>query len=301
MSSKGTNSSILVGLFLAARPKTLLACIVPVCLGGLLSREILGEFTIYLFVFTLFPAMSIQIATNYFNDAIDYSKGADTSMRIGPERMAASGRIDPRALLIAGIAFVMMALTLSLVLFVERGWVIVAIGLPSLYFSYGYTGGPFPLAYRGLGEVFVMLFFGIIAVAGTVFVQSGEWLPESFLLGAQIGFLSSVLIAVNNARDIVEDNKAGKLTLAVRFGLRFARWEIAVLSFTPYIAGFLWWMMFDLPNLMLTVLPGLGLSFILVRHVWRTDPGRSYNRCLGFSIISLLSFAFLFSVGLILE
>lgn len=301
MSSQGGNSSILSGLFLAARPKTLIACIVPVCLGGLLSREILNQFTMYLFIFTLLPALAIQVATNLFNDAIDYRKGADTSRRIGPERMASSGRVAPGALLIAGIAFVMIALTLSLVLFVERGWIIVAIGLPSLCFTYGYTGGPFPLAYHGLGEVFVTVFFGVIAVAGTVFVQSGEWLPESFLLGLQIGLLASVLIAVNNARDIVEDKDSGKLTLAVRFGLRFARWEIAALSFTPYLAGFLWWTIFDSPNLTLTVLPGLGLSIILVRHIWRTEPGQSYNRYLGLAIILLLSFAFLFSAGLIME
>ncbi len=300
MTSQSGRTSILLALFLAARPKTLIACIVPVCLGGLLSQQILGEFTWYMFVFTLLPSLAIQIATNLFNDAIDYRKGADTSRRIGPERMASSGQLAPESLLIAGIAFVLIALTLSLVLVVERGWVIVAIGLPSLIFSYAYTGGPFPLAYRGLGEVFVILFFGIIAVSGTVFVQSGEWLPESFLLGVQIGLLASVLIAINNARDIEEDKLAGKMTLAVRFGLRFARWEITALSCAPFLAGFLWWVLFDTPKVILTTLPGMCLVVILIRHIWRTDPDKSYNRYLGLAIISLLGFALLFSLGLLM-
>ena len=300
MTAKGEASSILVGLCLAARPKTLMACIVPVCLGGLLSHTMLGEFTLYLFIFTLLPALAIQIATNLFNDAIDYRKGADTQSRIGPQRMASSGRIPPEALFIAGIAFVMIALTLSLVLVLERGWSIVAIGAPSLFFSYAYTGGPFPLAYRGLGEIFVFLFFGLIAVSGTVFVQSGQWVTESFLLGAQVGLLATVIIAVNNARDIEEDKGAKKITLAVRFGLRFARVEIAVLSFSPFIVGCLWWTLFNRPEVALLPLPGLLLSALLTVLIGRSDPGPSYNRYLGLAIISLLNFAILAGVGFII-
>ena len=298
MTTQRGHSSILVALFLAGRPKTLVACVVPVCLGGLLSREILDEFTLYLFIFTLLPALAIQIATNMFNDAIDYRKGTDTPGRIGPERMASSGRIPPESLLIAGIAFVMIALTLSLVLVIERGWIIVAIGVPSLAFSYGYTGGPFPLAYRGLGEFFVFLFFGLIAVSGTVFVQSGTWLPESLLLGAQVGLLATVLVAINNARDIEEDRAAGKCTLAVMLGIRFARMEVAALSVLPYLAGVLWWCLFDQPKAAWMPLPGMALSCMVAYLLFRSDPGHKYNRYLGLSMLGLINFSILMGIAL---
>ena len=293
-----TQDGSLPALFLACRPKTLVACIVPVCLGGWLSYTVLNEFTLYLLIFTLLPALAIQVATNLFNDAIDYRKGADTKARLGPQRMAASGRMPPESLLIAGIACVFISLTLSLVLVLERGWIIVAIGLPSLVFTYGYTGGPYPLAYRGLGEIFVFLFFGIIAVATTVFVQSGQWLAESFLLGAQVGLLAAVLIAINNARDIQEDVVAGKKTLAARFGLRFARIEIAVLSLSPFVVGGFWWLFFDSSKAALMPLPALFIAVILNFRICRSAPGKSYNTDLALSIVLLIAFALLISIGL---
>ena len=301
MNEKGVNHSCFPALFLASRPKTLVACIIPVCLGGVLSHSLAGEFSLYLFIFTLLPALAIQVATNFFNDAIDFRKGVDTDRRLGPARMAGSGRLPPESLLLAGIAFVMIALTLALVIVVERGFILVIIGIPSLFLTYGYTGGPFPLAYRGLGELFVFCFFGIIAVSGTCFVQTGVWLPESFLLGAQTGLLATTLIAVNNARDIAEDKAAGKMTLAARFGLRFARMEIAFLSITPFFLGGLWWIFYDLPKVTLLPLPGILLAFALIRCVWRNAPGKSYNLYLGFSILSLIAFSALVTLGLLLE
>jgi 1,4-dihydroxy-2-naphthoate octaprenyltransferase len=301
VNEEGVNPSCFPALFIASRPKTLLACIIPVCLGGVLSNSLAGEFSLYLFIFTLLPALAIQVATNFFNDAIDFRKGVDTDQRLGPARMAGSGRLPPESLLLAGIAFVMIALTLGLVIVVERGLILVVIGIPSLFFTYGYTGGPFPLAYRGLGEIFVFFFFGIIAVSGTCFVQMGEWVPESFLLGAQTGLLATTLIAVNNARDIAEDKAAGKMTLAARYGLRFARIEIALLSLAPFLLGSLWWIVFDLPKVALLPLPGVILAFALTRCVWRNTPGKSYNLYLGFSILSLIAFSALFTLGLFLE
>jgi 1,4-dihydroxy-2-naphthoate octaprenyltransferase len=288
----------MMSLFLAARPKTLLACVSPVCLGGVLAYTRLNEFNLFLFVFTLLPALAIQVATNFFNDAIDFRKGADTARRIGPPRMAVSGKVPPDSLLIAGITMAMIALTLSLVLVAARGWIIVAIGLPSLVFSFAYTGGPWPLAYRGLGEIFVFVFFGLIAVSGTVFIQSGKWLPESFLLGTQVGLLATVLIAINNARDIEEDRAVGKCTLAVRFGIGFARIEVALLSVFPYLAGVLWWFLFDEPEATWMPLPGLLLSCLVACLLFRSDPGQKYNRYLGLSVIGLLNFSILIGIAL---
>lgn len=141
----------------------------------------------------------------------------------------------------------LQAAVCGLFLLQARGWWVLVIGIPSLYLTYGYTGGPFPLAYRGLGEVFVILFFGLVAVAGTVFVQTGECPPEAWILGLQIGCLSAVLIAVNNYRDLEEDRAAGKKTLVVRFGRR----PVAFLIFAFTL----------LPSLLVPIIAGPGCWF----------------------------------------
>ena len=151
------------------------------------------------------------------------------------------------------LALSLAATLVAIPLILEHGWVIVAIGAVSLFFSYGYTGGPFPLAYRGMGELFVIIFFGFVAVSGSYFVQAGEWGGlEIWTLGLQCGLYSSVLIAINNLRDIVEDSASGKRTLAVRFGKTFARAEIVMFCFLPVL---LW--MVVLPENLLSLLLGL--------------------------------------------
>ncbi len=218
---------------LAIRLKTLPAAIVPVWAGCLMAWKLAGQFHLSLAVATLLGALFIQIATNFFNDVIDADKGTDTEKRLGPQRVTASGLLS-RGSVLRG-AFLMLALaTLSgLYLFAHCGWEILVIGLPSLYLSYGYTGGMFPLAYRGMGEVFVILFFGLVAVGGTVFVQLDDVPKDAWLLGLQIGCLSAVLIAINNFRDLEEDRAAGKNTIVVRFGRVFAFWGIQLLSLVP--------------------------------------------------------------------
>ena len=180
----------------------------------------------FLFWCTLASCLCIQIATNLFNDAVDHRKGADTANRLGPRRVTASGMLSPRVVMTGALAFCLAATLIAIPLIREHGWVIVLIGAVSLFFAYGYTGGPFPLAYRGMGELFVILFFGFVAVSGSYYVQGGEWGGlEIWTLGLQCGLYSSVLIAINNLRDIVEDKASGKRTLAVRFGKTFARAE----------------------------------------------------------------------------
>lgn len=225
---------------LAARPKTLGAAIAPVLVGSALGWKLGGQFCVWLMLATLGSCVSLQIATNLFNDAVDHLKGSDTKARLGPVRITASGMMPARTVLWAAVGCLVLATALSVPLIIYRGWPIIAIGIPSLWFCYGYTGGPMPLAYRGLGELFVVLFFGLIAVTGSAYVQSGQWHFEAVIAGLQIGMLSTVLIAINNLRDIEEDTKTGKKTLAVRFGNRFARIEIATLSFVPYILGLYW-------------------------------------------------------------
>lgn len=210
-----------IAWLLAARPKTLPAAIVPVVTGSALVAELTGGFDWWLAVLTLVGALAIQIATNFFNDVLDADKGADTAARKGPARMISSGFLARKTVLVVSGVALLVAAGCGAFLIAERGWVMLAIGLPSLYLSYGYTGGPFPLAYLGLGEIFVILFFGLVAVGGTVFVQTGELLAGTVPLGLQVGLLSAVLIAVNNYRDVAEDREADKKTLVVRFGRPF--------------------------------------------------------------------------------
>lgn len=225
--------AVLKSWILAARPKTLPAAVVPVWAGCLVAYSLTGEFSLRLAFITVLGALFIQIATNFFNDVIDAEKGADTKDRQGPTRAAASGLLS-RGALYRGAAFLLVqAGVFGIFLLQERGWPIVLIGIPSLYLSYGYTGGRFPLAYLGLGEVFVILFFGLVAVAGTVFVQTGNWPTEAWVVGLQIGLLSAVLIAVNNYRDVEEDRAANKRTLAVRFGRRPVSFLIKAMTVIP--------------------------------------------------------------------
>jgi 1,4-dihydroxy-2-naphthoate octaprenyltransferase len=279
---------------LAARPKTLGAAIAPVLVGSALGAKLGGEFCIWLMLATLGSCICLQIATNLFNDAVDALKGSDTKERIGPTRITASGMMAPRTVLMVAAGVLVLATLLAVPLIMYRGWPIIAIGIPSLWFCYGYTGGPVPLAYRGLGELFVILFFGLIAVTGSAFVQSGQWHVEALIAGLQVGMLSTVLIAINNLRDIEEDTKTGKRTLAVRFGKTFARWEIAALCWLPFVIGSLYW-----PKTPFSVNAGTMLLIIpaslLAGRVISEEPSPLYNRFLAGAGLLLLLFSICFA------
>ena len=281
----------------AARPRTLGAAVAPVAVGSVIGWKIGGEFHLGLALATLSSCMAIQVATNWFNDALDAAKGADTERRVGPRRITASGLVSGRAVMRAAALMLVIAFALGIPLFQARGWPILAIGVPSLYFTYGYTGGPVPLAYRGLGELFVILFFGLVAVTGSAFIQCGQWLPEALVGGVQIGCLSTFLIAINNLRDRAEDSTTGKRTLAVRLGVRFAKAEIAALILTPFALG-LYWLSQGHEVACLAPLPALGIGLGLIQWIYKTEPGPSYNRFLALSGLMLLAFAFLFCLGL---
>ncbi|MEM6915606.1 MAG: 1,4-dihydroxy-2-naphthoate octaprenyltransferase [Verrucomicrobiota bacterium] len=282
---------------LAARPKTLPAAVVPVLVGSspwLLDADPeTGSWL--LFWCTLFSCICIQVATNLFNDAIDHSKGADTENRMGPTRVTSSGLLSPKMVLSGALGFCFLAALISLPMVEARGWPVIAIGLASLYFAYGYTGGPFPLAYRGMGELFVILFFGFVAVLGSWFIQSGEWGgAHEWVLALQCGFYSCVLIAINNLRDREEDSGTGKRTLAVRFGERFAQVEIALFCLLPVVLGaFLAGAAFELLWLLPLLLTGLLISIL----VFRNPPGPIYNKFLALGAVQLILFAILRSLA----
>ncbi len=286
-------------MVLAARPKTLPAAVVPVWAGCVLAWKLTGEFDWLIAWSTLLGAVFIQIATNFFNDAIDSRKGADTERRLGPVRVTASGMMTARMVNGLALGFLGMAFLCGVILYQARGWPVIAIGLPSLFLAYGYTGGPFPLAYRGMGEVFVVLFFGLVAVCGTVFMQTGEWPREGLLLGGQIGLLSAVLISINNLRDREEDATTGKRTLAVRFGPKVA---VAVIWLEIKVAAFggLAWVAFDQPALALAGAPVFLLGMRIIWGVLTLPPSR-FNRLLAMSALQLILFAAVFHVAATLK
>ncbi len=281
---------------LAARPKTLPAAIVPVWAGCVLAWKLTGTFDPALAAATLIGAIAIQIATNFFNDAIDARKGADTERRLGPVRATASGLLPPRTVMRLALAFLALATVCGVVLYQARGWPVIAIGIPSLFLAYGYTGGPFPLAYRGMGELFVILFFGLVAVAGTVFMQTGTWPREALLLGAQVGLLSAVLISINNFRDREEDATTGKRTLAVRFGPKPAAAVIWLEIKLAAFAGLLW-LAWGQPVLSVASLPVLAIGMRIIWGVLTQPPGPAFNRLLALGGVQLLLFAAVFHLA----
>lgn len=289
-------ASTLKACVLAARPKTLPAAIVPVWAGCVLAWKLSGSFDFLLALCTLGGAVAIQIATNFFNDAIDARKGADTERRLGPTRVTASGMMQPQTVMRLATLFLGIAVLCGVVLYQARGWPIVAIGIPSLFLAYGYTGGPFPLAYRGMGELFVIGFFGLVAVTGTVFIQTGEWPREALLLGLQIGMLSAVLISINNLRDREEDATTGKRTLAVRFGPKVA---VAVIWLEVKIAVFagLGWIAFGHPALAIAGAPVFLIGLRIIWGVLTFPPGPAFNRLLALGGVQLVFFAAAFHIA----
>ena len=263
---------------------------VPVWVGCVLAWKLCGEFHAVLACDTLAGALAIQIATNFFNDAIDFSKGADTEHRLGPRRVTASGMMSPRMVMALAVGFLMIAVACGVVLYQARGWPIIAIGLPSLFLAYGYTGGPFPLAYRGMGELFVILFFGLVAVMGTVFIQTGDWSAAAILLGLQTGLLSAVLISINNLRDRSEDATTGKNTLAVRFGPKVATRIIELEILLSVLGGLGWFRSGHWPWVLAGV-PVILSSVPIVRGVEKLPPGPAFNRLLALGGVQLLLFA----------
>lgn len=226
---------------LAARPKTLTAAVAPVLTGtGLASfHDSLAWLPAGA---ALLGAILIQIGTNLANDYYDYVRGGDTQERIGPVRVTLAGILAPETVRRGMIATLSAAMLVGVYLVMVAGWPIVWIGLASVACAVLYTGGPFPLAYHGLGDVFVFVFFGLIAVGGTYYVQALAWPPDALLAGVGLGAVSTAILVVNNLRDIETDERAGKRTLAVRLGARGTKVEyvaVLVVAGVVPIVGFL--------------------------------------------------------------
>lgn len=283
---------------LAARPATLTAAFAPVAVGTACAWRV-NAFRWDAALAALFGAFLIQIATNFANDMYDFQKGADTKERLGPVRAAQAGLLTVAQLRRGIVSTFALALVVGLYLTWVAGPAVVVIGLSSIAAGLAYTGGPFPLAYNGLGDLFVMLFFGFVAVCGTAFVQA-LYVPEiAWLASVPIGALATAILAVNNVRDFEGDATAGKRTVVVRFGRQGGVREYALLLLIAYATPIVMlvlgstsaWVCLPL----LTVPWGLQLS----RSVSR-DKGTALNRTLAGTAKLLSVYGILFAIGIAL-
>jgi len=220
---------------LAARPQTLPVAVAPVAVGTAVAST-LGPVRWGAVAAALIGALAIQIGTNFANDVFDHEKGADTAERLGPTRAVQSGLLSAPAVKIGMIVAFVAAFLAGVYLTTVAGAPIVVIGVASILSGIAYTGGPYPLGYHGLGDLFVLAFFGFVAVAGTSLVAAGSVPPLAWLAAVPVGALATAVLVVNNARDHQTDVRAGKRTLVVRFGRRFANLEYGALVAAAYLA-----------------------------------------------------------------
>jgi 1,4-dihydroxy-2-naphthoate octaprenyltransferase len=284
----------------AARPKTLWAAVAPVIIGSAMAYSD-GKFHLLSVFVALMGAILIQIGTNFANDYFDFKKGTDTKDRLGPVRATTAGLIRPIVMRNAFIIVFLLAFLVGLYLIYRAGWPILIIGILSIIFGILYTGGPYPLGYNGLGDIFVLIFFGPVAVGGTYYVQTLDITWPVILAGLSPGLISTALLTVNNLRDINTDRKAGKRTLAVRFGIAFTRMEYLITILIalcivplvllylephhPYALAGIFVFLFALPS---------------IKAVFLNEINAELNEVLGRTGKILLLYSIIFSLGWIL-
>jgi 1,4-dihydroxy-2-naphthoate octaprenyltransferase len=285
---------------MAARPRTLPAAIAPVLVGTALAG--FGHvFHPLRFLAALLGAVFIQVGTNLSNDYSDARRGADAEDRLGPVRVTAGGLVPPKQVLIATYVSFGLAVLAGVYLIVVAGWLLLVIGAASILAGVLYTGGPRPYGYEGLGELFVFLFFGVVAVAGSFFVQVKHLHWEAFALSVPVGLLAAAILVVNNIRDIDSDRRASKRTLAVRLGRARTRRMFAAIVYLAFLLAPVTWIFGPVkPWVMLTWL-ALPLAAALVRIVRTRTDGPSLNGALARSGMLQLTFCVLLSAGLLLS
>ncbi len=282
----------------AARPKTLPAAIAPVVLGSALAASN-GAFDWRPAAICMVFALLIQVGTNFANDFLDAGHGADTDARKGPQRAVGAGLVSPPAMRAVAITVLALAFCLGLALIPFGGWWLVLVGLASVACAWLYTGGPYPLAYNGLGDLFVVLFFGFVAVGVTYYVQAGFFSKEALVLGLACGLLVNNILVVNNTRDREEDEDSGKRTLIVVFGRKISYFLYVE---SALIAGLavLWlsWRGHS-PLLYLALLPVLW-AFREAALLRRADTAEDYDRRLAGASLVVSAYAALTALGLVL-
>lgn len=285
---------------LAARPATLPAAAVPVIVGAAAAASEGATIRPLVLLATLVSALSIQIGTNFANDYSDFHRGADHEGRLGPVRVTQAGLIGPDSVRRGIVAAFAVATLFGAYLVSVGRWPIVAIGLAAIVCGLAYTGGPWPFGYHGLGDLFVFVFFGVVAVTGTAYLQRGAWSARTLTVSIPIGLLVTNILVVNNLRDLATDRAAGKHTLAVRIGDRATRWQYAALVAAAYLVPAL--LAAGGGRRVWLLLPWLSapLAFRLARQVLGGTAGRALNAMLERSGRLLLVFGLLLSAGLVL-
>jgi len=283
---------------IASRPKTLPAAIAPVLVGTCLAYHAHGFHVLPALICLLF-ALLIQVATNFANDYYDFKKGADTEERIGPTRAVAAGLIKPETMKrVTGITFG-IAFCVGLGLIPFGGWWLLVIGVASVLCGYAYTAGPLPLAYVGLGDLFVLVFFGVVAVCCTFFVQTGYFNIETLMAATAIGGLSTNLLVVNNLRDMDTDKAAKKRTLAVRFGRIFSIWEYRI--FLIWSQMTVVWIAFRMQDSWVQLpLLTVPLGVILWIGLRKAKSGPDFNKLLAKTALLLVLYSVTLSLGLLI-
>lgn len=282
---------------LAARPKTLPAAAAPVIVGTAVALN-KGAFRPGPALAALLGALLIQIGTNLANDVFDYRKGADTSARVGPLRVTQAGLLAPRQVLAGMVLIFGLAALLGLYLIAASGWPILVVGLLSIASGIAYTGGPLPLGYHGLGDLFVFLFFGFAAVCGTYYVQARAVSAAALWAAVPMGALTTNILVVNNLRDLPNDRAVGKRTLAVRLGVRGTQVEYLLMLGLAYLSPALMW------------LAGVTTPWVLASWLslpWAPSPlrlvlregGQALNQALAETARHELVYSLFFSLGLV--
>lgn len=284
---------------LAARPKTLPAAVIPVFVGSALAfRD--GVFDLLPALVAMICAIIIQIGTNFANDYYDFKKGTDSDKRIGFKRATSSGLISPEKMFKATYLTMGIAFLCGLFLVWHAGWVVLLIGVLSLIFGVLYTGGPYPLGYNGLGDVFVFLFFGIIAVTTTFYVQSLEWSYVSFWASLAVGALATNILVINNLRDVETDVLTGKKTLGVLLGEHALKIEYSIMILIAFATPVVLFNNFEFS--LFVFLPFLSIPFfiLLLKETFFFTERKNLNNTLVKTAAGMTIYGVLFSLGIIL-
>lgn len=285
--------------YLAARPKTLPAAVAPIVVGTAVAvRE--DSFVWWIALLAMVTALLLQIAANFANDAIDAKKGSDTAERTGPMRITAAGLVTYKQVMNATWITLALAMCTGIPLLIHGGWPFVFLGIVSLVCAVAYTGGPFPISYLGLGEIFVFLFFGLIAVTGTAYLQTGELTALSLAASIPPGAMIVGILIINNYRDREQDEKVNKRTVAVRIGDRATRIEYFIMHSLTLLSPFVFWALGWLNAWALITLFSLPMFRTLVQQV-QTLRGPALNKTLGLTGKTALVHSLLLGLALVLS
>jgi len=284
---------------IAIRPKTLPAAAAPVITGTALAYAD-HSLDVVVAIACLLSALLLQIGSNLANDVFDYERGADTGERLGPTRVTQAGLLTPFQVKV-GMYFVFgLTVVLGLYLTWIGGWVILILGVAAILSAIAYTGGPYPLGYHGYGDIFVFIFFGLGATAGTYYLQAGVIMPSVWWMASALGCLIVSILVVNNLRDIENDRKVHKMTMAVRLGVKWSLYEYYVMVLTAYFIPVILWVIKISPPWGILTWLSFPYAFYWMKFIRRTT-GKALNKALAGTGKVALIYATLYALGMVLS